>query len=75
MVVTVEVIWSARVFASRPSAGLAAILFVQAVGALIGPPVLGGAADHIGFAAVFCGAAALLAATTVLAPREGLTDA
>ncbi len=74
VVVAVEVIWSARVFASRPSAGLAAILFVQAVGALIGPPVLGAAADEVGFATVFCGAAGLLAATTVLAPRERVTD-
>ena len=73
VVVAVEVIWSARVFASRPSAGLAAILFVQAVGALIGPPVLGAAADEVGFAAVFCGAAGLLAATTALAPRESVT--
>jgi len=47
---------------------------VQAVGALIGPPVLGAAADEVGFATVFCGAAGLLAATTALAPRESVTD-
>lgn len=74
VVVAVEVIWSARLFASRPSTGLAAIMFMQALGALVGPPVLGAAADHVGFASVFCGAAALLAATATLAPREPLTD-
>jgi len=33
---------------------------------------LGVVADHIGFAAVFCAAGALVAGTALLAPRERL---
>ena len=72
VVVAVQVIWSARVFSERPSAGLAATVATNAVGLLLGPPLLGAAADHTGFAAVYCAAAALLLATVALAPRERL---
>ena len=72
VIVAVEVIWSARVFSERPSAGLAAVMTMNALGMLVGPPVLGAVADRTGFAAVFAGAAALMLATGVLAPRERL---
>ncbi len=72
IVVAVQVIWSGRVFGERPSAGLAAAMAMNALGLLVGPPVLGSAADHTGLAAVFVAAAAVLLATTTLAPREAL---
>jgi hypothetical protein len=38
---TVQALWSARVFANRPSAGLAAVMFLSAAGQLIVPLVAG----------------------------------
>jgi predicted MFS family arabinose efflux permease len=72
VVVAVQVIWSGRVFSERPSAGLAAAMAMNALGLLIGPPVLGAVADQTGFAAVFAAAALLLLITTALGPREQL---
>lgn len=68
----VQAIWSARVFADRPSAGLSVTMTMNALGLLAGPPILGALADRIGFPAVFTGAACLLLATAALAPRERL---
>lgn len=73
-VVAATVIWSARLYADRPSGGLAAIMTMQAIGLLVGPPILGAVADQTGFVAVFAGAAALLLATTILAPSQDLRD-
>jgi len=70
--VAVQVIWSARVYAARPSTGLAAIMAVLALGLLAGPPLLGALADAWSFAGVFAVAAALALATIALAPREAL---
>ncbi len=72
--VAIEVIWSAEVFAERPSAGLAAVMVMGALGLLTGPPVFGAIADHAGLAPVFAAGAVLLVATTALAPRGGLAD-
>jgi MFS family permease len=72
LVVAVQVIWSGRVFSERPSAGLAAVLAMNGLGLLIGPPVLGVVADQTGFAAVFAAAAVLLVMTTAFGPREQL---
>ncbi len=72
VVVAVQVIWSGRVYDERPSAGLAATVGMNALGLLLGPPLLGAVADRTGFAAVFAGAAALLLVTAALAPREPL---
>ena len=74
IVVAVEVIWSAQVFAARPSAGLAAVLVMGALGLLAGPPILGAVADRTGLAAIFFAGAVLLILTTALAPREPLGD-
>jgi predicted MFS family arabinose efflux permease len=68
-VIAVQVIWSARVYAARPSAGLAAVMVMNALGLLSGPPVLGAVADRTGLAAVFVAGAVLLILTTGLAPR------
>ena len=61
--------WSAQVFAGRPSAGLASVMFLGATGLLLGPPLAGLLADQAGMQAVFAGVAALLGATAMLAPR------
>jgi predicted MFS family arabinose efflux permease len=70
--VTVEVIWSAAIFAARPAAGLAAVLVMNAAGLLAGPPLAGAAADHAGFASVFCAAGAVALATVAVSPRGRL---
>jgi predicted MFS family arabinose efflux permease len=67
--VAVEAMWSAQVFAGRPSAGLAAVMFLGASGLLLGPPLAGFLADQAGMQAVFAAGAALLGATALLAPR------
>ena len=71
-VVAVQVIWSGRVYDERPSAGLAATVAMNALGLLLGPPLLGALADQTGFGAVFAVAGLLLLATVALAPREPL---
>lgn len=67
---TLQALWSAKVFANRPSAGLAAVMFLNAAGLLIAPPIAGFLADQAGMRAVFAGATALLAAAALLRPRE-----
>jgi predicted MFS family arabinose efflux permease len=73
-VLAVEAIWSAKVFATRPSAGLAAVMVMNALGLLTGPPILGALADRAGFPAVFAIAGALLIVAAALAPRERLEE-
>jgi len=73
-VVAVQVLWSAQVFADRPSAGLAAVTVMGALGLLTGPPILGAVADRTGLATIFAAGAVLLVLTTVLAPRGHLGD-
>ena len=67
-IVAVQVIWSAHVFASRPSAGLAAVMVMQAIGLLVGAPLFGAVADGTGLAAVFVAGAALLTGAAAFAP-------
>jgi predicted MFS family arabinose efflux permease len=73
-VLAVQVIWSTTVFAGRPSAGLAAVMVMNALGLLGGPPIFGALADRFGFLAVFVTGAGLMIAVTILAPRERLED-
>ncbi len=73
--VALQVIWSSGVFRERPSAGLAALMVMQAVGLLLGPPLLGAAADQFGFAAVFGAAAASLLAVAISASPPAELDA
>jgi predicted MFS family arabinose efflux permease len=68
-VVAVEVIWSAQIFAGWPSAGVAAVMVMGALGLLTGPPILGAVADRTGLAAIFVAGAVLLILTTALAPQ------
>jgi predicted MFS family arabinose efflux permease len=72
LIVALQTIWSARVFADRPAVGLGAVMFVLSVGLLAGPPVAGALADQVSLPAAFYAAAGLCAATVFLAPREEL---
>ena len=72
LIVALQTIWSARVFAGRPAVGLGAVMFVLSVGLLAGPPVAGGLADRVGLPAAFYVAACLCAVTALLTPREDL---
>lgn len=72
VIVSVALIWSGRVFAQRPAAGSAAVLVMNALGLLVGPPLLGLAADLAGFGAVFCGTGVVALLAGALAPREPL---
>jgi predicted MFS family arabinose efflux permease len=72
MLLAVQVIWSARVFADRPATGLAAVMLMLGVGQLIGPPLAGALADGVGLAPAFYLGAVLVAGTALLSPREEL---
>ena len=72
LMVALQTIWSARVFADRPAVGLGAVMFVLSVGLLAGPPVAGALADYASMPAAFYAAAVLCAATVFLTPREEL---
>jgi predicted MFS family arabinose efflux permease len=72
LIVALQTIWSARVFADRPAVGLGAVMFVLSLGLLAGPPVAGAFADHVSLPAAFYAAACLCAATVFLTPREEL---
>jgi len=72
LIVALQSIWSARVFADRPAVGIGAVMFVLSTGLLLGPPLAGAVADRVSLEAAFCGAGALCVAVTLLAPREEL---
>ena len=72
LIVALQTIWSARVFADRPAVGLGAVMFVLSVGLLAGPPVAGALADQVSLPAAFYAAAVLCAVTVFLTPREEL---
>jgi predicted MFS family arabinose efflux permease len=72
VLIAVDAIWSARVFASRPATGLAAVMFMLASGLLAGPAAAGVAATALGLPAAFLGGAVVVAATVFLLPREEL---
>jgi|Tabmets5t2r1_1033131.scaffolds.fasta_scaffold08351_3 predicted MFS family arabinose efflux permease len=74
-IVAIAVIWSAKIFAEQPSAGLAAVMVMNAVGLLIGPPALGAVADHTGLTSAFIAGTLLMLLTTALAPAEELRRA
>jgi predicted MFS family arabinose efflux permease len=72
LIVALQTIWSARVFADRPAVGLGAVMFVLSVGLLAGPPLAGALADRASLSAAFYAAAALCAATVLFMPREDI---
>lgn len=75
LIVAIQSIWTSRVFAERPSAGLAAVMFMLGLGLLLGPPAAGLLADRLGLGAVLLLAAGLAAVVGVLPPRERLVPA
>jgi predicted MFS family arabinose efflux permease len=74
-VVAIQVIWSAKVFAERPSAGLAGVMFTLGVGTLVGPAAAGLLAGPIGLGGTFAVAAAVVMGAAVLLPREAIAPA
>jgi predicted MFS family arabinose efflux permease len=72
LLLSVQAIWSGRVFSQRPSTGLAAMLFMLGIGQLVGPALAGILADGVGLGAAFCVGGATIAAAALLPPREEL---
>ena len=72
VLIAVEAVWSARVFAGRPATGLAALMFMLAIGLMLGPALAGAAAGSAGLPAAFFAGAAVVAVTALLPPREEL---
>ena len=75
LVLAVQGIWSAEVFADRPSRGLAAVMFALGIGLLLGPLLAGLIERAVAMHGVFLLAAAVLGAVSLLAPRETLDAA
>lgn len=71
VLIAVEAIWSARVFAGRPATGLAAVMFVLATGLVLGPALAGVLADELGLPAAFLAGALVISAAALLAPKRG----
>jgi predicted MFS family arabinose efflux permease len=67
-VIAAHVIWSARVFADHPAAGLAAFITALTIGTLAGPGVAGVAIAQFGFTPALLGAAAAVLAALVFCP-------
>jgi predicted MFS family arabinose efflux permease len=75
LIVAIQSIWTSRVFAERPSAGLAAVMFMLGLGLLVGPPAAGLLADRLGLGAVLLLAGGVAAIAGALPPRERLVPA
>jgi predicted MFS family arabinose efflux permease len=70
-IIAAQGIWSSRVFASHPSAGLAAVNTALTVGTLLGPALAGLALDQFGYGRTLVGAALLtLVAVPFCPPGE-----
>jgi predicted MFS family arabinose efflux permease len=72
LIVALQTIWSARVFADRPAVGLGAVMFVMTLGLLAGPPLAGVGADAASLSVAFYVAAGLCVATVLFMPREDI---
>lgn len=75
LVVAIQVIWSDEVFASRPSAGLAATMLMFALGQILGPTLAGIVVDHTGVSTAFGLAAGVMALNLIMAPPRNLRSA
>ena len=58
-IIACQGIWSARVFADHPAAGLAAVNTALTVGTLLGPTLAGVALEQLGYGKTLVGAALL----------------
>jgi predicted MFS family arabinose efflux permease len=67
-VIAAQCIWSSRVFADHPSAGLAAVNTALTIGTLAGPSIAGVAITTFGFPATFIGAAVAIGTALAFCP-------
>lgn len=67
-VIAAQGIWSSRVFADHPSAGLAAVNTALTIGTLIGPSIAGAAIASLGFRATLLGAGVAILAALAFCP-------
>lgn len=74
VLIAVEAIWSARVFAGRPATGLAAVMFALGSGLLLGPLAAGLVAASAGLPAAFLGGSLVVASAALLLPAEELRE-
>ncbi len=72
-VIAAQGLWSAAVFAERPSAGLAAVNTALTMGTIIGPTVAGVVIEHYGYKPALAGAAVVIALAMVQSPPAGAT--
>jgi predicted MFS family arabinose efflux permease len=75
LVLAVQAIWCTRVFAERPSAGLAGMMFTLGIGQIIGPVIAGGVADSLGTETAFVGGALVVGTAMLTLPREEIGTA
>jgi predicted MFS family arabinose efflux permease len=67
-IIAAQGIWSSRVFADHPTAGLAAVNTALTVGTLLGPTLAGVALEHLGYSRTLVGAALLTVAAVPFCP-------
>jgi len=67
-IIAAQGIWSSRVFADHPSAGLAAVNTALTLGTLLGPTLAGLALGHVGYGPTLAGAALLTLAALPFCP-------
>lgn len=67
-VIAAQGIWSSRVFAEHPAAGLAAVNTALTIGTLAGPSIAGTAISELGFTATLLGAAIVVVAALPFCP-------
>ena len=74
-IIATQGLWSAHIFADRPSAGLAALNTALTVGTLSGPAIAGAVIDTAGYAIAFAVAAlSTLPALVLIPPRRRPTS-
>jgi len=74
-VVAIQAIWSAHLYAGRPSLGLSAAMSANGLGLLLGPLGAGLLAVPLGLTAVLAAGAVVVAAAGAFAPREAILPA
>jgi predicted MFS family arabinose efflux permease len=67
-IIAAQGIWSARVFADHPAAGLAAVNTALTIGTLVGPTVAGVALEHLGYGRTLVGAGLVTLAALPFCP-------
>jgi len=68
----IQAIWSAHIFAERPSLGISAAMAANGVGMLLGPLGAGLLTGPVGLGSVLVAGAAVVAGAGLLAPREAI---